>query len=132
MRLHKRLLILLLLAVGAVTGVRAGSQTTESAKTCLPLWSIENIDILNYQNIVFRMKNGENYLNRLAQACPMLDNTRAIMYKTPLNSLCSMDIITVLDNVGGGFQSLGACGLGKFQPAAREDIQLLKDQKTGK
>jgi len=127
MQIQKCLLALaMILSVWVAAGAAAEPKTTNPAKSCLSLWTIENLVILDNRNIAFRMKNGDYYLNQLPQNCPMLDRTRAIMYQTPLTSLCSLDIITVLDNVAGGFQSLGSCGLGKFQPTNKEDIQRLK------
>lgn len=120
------LALALLLSVWAAAGAAAEPEAAEPAKTCLSLWMIDDLDILDNQNIAFRMKNGDYYLNRLPHACPTLNRTRAIMYRTPLTSLCSMDIITVLENFAGGFQPLDSCGLGKFQPAAKEDIQRMK------
>ena len=134
MRIQLRLLLVLMCACAPIADSNAADQTDKAvrtAKTCLPLITIDNINIVDRQNIVFRMKNHEYYVNRLPHTCPNLDDTRAIMYSTPLSSLCSLDIITVLDNIGGGFQSLGACGLGEFQPVSMEEIQRLKDHKTG-
>lgn len=125
------LALAILLSVWAIAGAAAEPQAAEPAKTCLSLWMIEDLDILDNQNLAFRMKNDDYYLNRLPHVCPTLDRTRAIMYRTPLNSLCSMDIITVLENVADGFQPLDSCGLGKFQPATKEEIQsLTKDRKA--
>jgi len=124
------LALAMILSIWAAAGAAVEPETAEPAKTCLSLWMIDDIDILDSQNIAFHMKNGDYYLNRLPQNCPMLDRTRAIMYQTPLTSLCNMDIITVLDNVAGGFHSMGSCGLGKYHPATREDIlRLKKDRK---
>ena len=131
MRIPKSLpIVALLLSAGwLVTGLAADTGANSEAKFCLPLITIDSIDIIDGQHIAFEMKNGNYYLNQLPQACPTLDHRHAIMYKTPLSSLCSLDIITVLDNIGGGFQSMGSCGLGKFQPVSKEEIERLKEKK---
>jgi len=131
MRIPKSLPVftLILSAGWLVQGLAAETGANTEAKFCLPLFTIESIDIIDRQHIAFETKNGDYFLNQLPQACPTLDHRHAIMYTTPLNSLCSLDIITVLDNIGGGFQRLGSCGLGKFQPVSKEAIKLLKEKK---
>lgn len=99
----------------------------ESTEFCVTLWEIDNIKIIDDQNIAFRKKNGDYYLNHLPHACPNLDEDSAIMYRTPMNRLCSLDIITVLEYIGGGFQNMGSCGLGKFKPVTKEELQFMKD-----
>lgn len=112
----------------AVTGRAEEATEAKPPKNCLYLMSIDHLDIIDNQNIAFRMKNKKYYLNHLPNVCPMLDHDKVIMYKTPLDSLCSLDIIDVLDYIGGGFQYYGSCGLGRFKPATTEEIQQLKAQ----
>ena len=114
----------------AVTGTAQETAQAKQAKRCLFLPSIDSLEIIDNQNIAFRMKNRGYYLNKLPFKCPMLDRYKVIMYKTPLNSLCDLDIIDVLDPVGGAFQYYGSCGLGQFHPVTREEIQRLKADKT--
>ena len=123
---------LLVLTGWAISGFAADTTGKESTRTCLPLNTIDNLDIIDEQHIAFQMRNDDYYLNELPHTCPTLNHNRAIMYSTPLSSLCSLDIITVLDSIGGGFQFMGYCGLGKFRPATKEEIQLMKDNKSGK
>jgi hypothetical protein len=108
------------------------SRAVADAENCLSLWLIDDIDIVDDQAIVFNTKSKGHFVNRLPQACPMLDRNRAILYRTPLSSLCKGDIITVLDVIGGGFQSLGACGLGKFQQVSDEEFNKLRGKPAGK
>ncbi|MEJ2760591.1 MAG: hypothetical protein P8126_03375, partial [Gammaproteobacteria bacterium] len=37
-----------------------------------------------------------------------------IMYRTSLSQLCDLDIITVLDSVGGEYRPGASCGMGHF------------------
>ena len=128
MRMQNCLYVLILSAAWVATEAADVTQIVEHAKHCLPLWSIDNIRVLDEQNIAFRMKNDDYYLNRLPNPCHNLDDNRAIMYSTPLASLCNLDIITVLDPVGGGFQNMGSCGLGEFQPVSESEIRQLKEK----
>ncbi|QJU57258.1 hypothetical protein HL653_05120 [Sphingomonas sp. AP4-R1] len=57
------------------------------------------------------------YRNVLPQACPGLGSEKAFSYNTSISRLCSVDLITVLQRVGGQFMRGATCGLGPFQPA---------------
>ena len=128
MRILKLLLpfIFIVLTGWAVTGNAEESSESKPPEYCLSLISIDDIEIIDNQNIAFRMKNGKYYLNHLPRACTRLKPDDVIMYKTPLNSLCNLDIIDVLDHVGGGFQYYGSCSLGKFTPVTKDVIQQMK------
>jgi hypothetical protein len=56
------------------------------------------------------------YRNTLPQACPGLGSEKAFSYNTSISRLCSVDLITVLQRVGGQFMRGATCGLGPFQP----------------
>ncbi len=56
------------------------------------------------------------YRNVLPQSCPSLGFDRAFSYATSISRLCSLDIITVLQQTGGQLSRGASCGLGKFQP----------------
>lgn len=130
MRIMKYLLPLMCIVISgwATSGNAEEATETKAPKNCLYLMSIDKLDIIDDRNIAFLMNDGKYYLNHLPKKCPNLDQDVAIMYKTSLNSLCSLDIIDVLDYIGGGFQYYGSCGLGKFKPASREEIQRKLDQ----
>lgn len=130
MRIFKYLLplVCILISGWAVAGNAKEAAKPRSSEYCLYLMSIDDMEVIDNQNIAFRMKDGKYYLNHLPNACPMLDKYKVIMYKTSLNSLCNLDIIDVLDPIGGGFQYYGSCGLGKFKPVSKEVIQQMKDK----
>ena len=129
MRILKYLLPSIFIVITGWTIAGNAEQATETkSESCLYLMSIDRLEIIDNQNIAFRMKNGKYYLNHLPHACPRLEPDVVIMYKTPLSSLCSLDIIDVLDHIGGGFQYYGSCGLGKFTPVSKESVQQMKDE----
>lgn len=125
-----------LVMAGAVTGcsggvLTSGASAQDPAPHCLNLVRIKHVEILDRRHIVFEMDNGDNYMNVLPGPCPSLHRNKALMYKTSLSRLCDLDIITVLDSVGGGYEPAGSCGLGKFREATQDEIRetrnLLKD-----
>jgi hypothetical protein len=82
---------------------------------CLPLSSIRETRVVDDKTIDFVMLDGKWYRNRLVYSCPQLGFERAFSYKTSISQLCSVDIITVLQQAGG-LQRGASCGLGKFTP----------------
>ena len=82
---------------------------------CVRLSSIDSTRVVDDQNILFYMKNGDVYRNELPRRCPGLAVEDTFMYRTSLNQLCNVDIITVLRSMGFGFQPGISCGLGMFE-----------------
>jgi hypothetical protein len=48
------------------------------------------------------------------------------MYRTSLNQLCDLDVITVLDDSGFGLMPQASCGLGQFYAIDKQGIEDLK------
>lgn len=82
---------------------------------CIQLQQIRNSNVRSDSVIDFQMSNGRVYRNTLPNSCPQLGFERRFAYKTSLSQLCSVDIITVLTNIGPGISRGASCGLGKFQ-----------------
>jgi hypothetical protein len=103
------------LALGlASSGLAADRQT--DAEQCVSLIRIDRTEVVDDRNVLFYMKNGDIYRNRLPNDCPGLEAQDAFMYRTSLSQLCNVDIITVLTNMGFGFRPGASCGLGMFHP----------------
>jgi hypothetical protein len=88
---------------------------------CIQLHSIQESRVRSDSVIDFRVSGRKWYRNTLPHSCPSLGFEERYSHRTSINQLCSVDIITVLQNYGGGLQSGASCGLGKFQP-----IELVK------
>jgi hypothetical protein len=86
------------------------------AKDCVNLRSIQSTNIVDDRTIDFKIAGGKTLRNVLPYNCPSLKFSDSFSYKTSLNQLCSVDVIRVLNNFGGGLNEGPACGLGKFQP----------------
>jgi hypothetical protein len=87
-----------------------------AAVDCVQIQSIRSTNVRDDRTIDFIMNGNKVYRNSLPNSCPSLGFEKRFMYKTSLSQLCSVDIITVLWNVGTGLQQGAGCGLGKFQP----------------
>lgn len=83
---------------------------------CVPLHSIRSSHVRDDRTIDFEVSGRQIYRNTLPYSCPGLKSEEKFAYKTSLNQLCSVDIITVLQSFGGGLSQGASCGLGKFQP----------------
>ena len=83
--------------------------------SCITPSHLRQTRVIDNQTIDFVMNNGVVYRNRLPQSCPSLKMEERFAYKLSTNQLCSVDIITVPQNFGGGFSQGASCGLGSFQ-----------------
>ncbi len=98
------------------------------AQDCIPLNRIDRTEVVDAQTVLFFATGGEIYTNRLPNRCPGLGRHKTIMYKTSLNKLCNVDVITVLDQLGGGFVRGASCGLGAFIPVSESTVDLLRER----
>ena len=133
--MKSRMLACLLVAVGLSTSGAAEDSEGENIddldesvapKHCISLPRIDRTEILDNQNILFFMKGGKIYQNRLPHKCPGLARRDTFMYRTSLSQLCNVDIITVLDDIGFGFSPGASCGLGQFYPRTTDQVEALK------
>lgn len=112
------------LLVGAAAGTapareEQGERDME-ATHCVRIQGIEDIDIVNSGTLVFRMRGDEVYRNDLPHECPGLRPGDTLMYRSSVGQLCSVDIITVLEDRGFGFSPGASCGLGMFEPITEQ------------
>ena len=94
--------------------------------SCINLAQIRNSQVRDGRTIDFIMAGGKVYRNELPQQCGGLGFDRSFTYSTSLTQLCNVDIITVLQNIGGTFNRGASCGLGQFTP-----VKLVKQPKGG-
>jgi len=95
----------------SATDLIAPPETAET-RHCLPISQIRRIQTVDDQTLLFHMRGSAKYVNHLAQTCYGLKRN-SFVHRTPMNSYCNMDIITVVDMVSG--MQLGSCTLGKFE-----------------
>lgn len=101
-------------------------QLSDEAERCIHIQSIESLDVLNSRQIVFKMRGGDYFVNVLPYSCPGLRPHTTIMYRTYLGVLCSVDIITLLEPMGGGLRPTSSCGLGKFYRVDEDQVEEMK------
>lgn len=98
------------------------------SESCISLVRIKSSEVLDRSRMVFTMNNGSMYLNTLPYPCPGLRRDTPYLHRTSLNEICDLDIITVLNEGGGGYMPGASCGLGKFVPTSKEEVAALKEQ----
>lgn len=95
------------------------------AKQCVRISSVEEIEIVDAQTLIFHMRGDEVYRNDLPHKCPGLKYDDTLMYRSSVGQLCNVDIITVLDDWGFGFSPGVSCGLGMFHPITEQIAEEL-------
>jgi hypothetical protein len=81
---------------------------------CIQPSSIRETRVRDDSTIDFYMNGGKVFRNKLPNSCPQLGFEERFGYKTSINQLCNVDIITVLQS--GPLMRGASCGLGMFQP----------------
>ncbi len=104
-------LVLTLACSSPTTQPKTAPTLTESPpKRCVPLSRIYRSEIVDDSTILFHMRDGAVWRNRLPERCYGLRMQGGFGYATGLTQLCDLDIIQVL---GGAYS---VCGLGRFEP----------------
>ncbi len=88
-------------------------EITGETRRCVKTVNISRSDPLDDRHILFKLRNGDLYLNRLGKGCGGLRFNDAYSFDNRLSELCQNEIISVLDTFNSG--TLGSCGLGKFE-----------------
>ena len=102
------------------------SPAAASTERCVQLSRVKSTQVLDKQQIVFELSNKHYYINELPHPCPSLRRDSTILYRTSIDLLCDVDVITVLNSFGGGWQPGASCGLGKFEPVSAAELKELR------
>lgn len=124
---HVKLLAILILA-GTAAGTPSVAQEDAAeqderdleARHCIRINDIDDIDIVDADTLIFRMRGNTVYRNDLPYRCPGLRKNDTLMYRSSVGRLCSVDMVTVLEDWGFGFAPGASCGLGMFQPITKQ------------
>ncbi len=84
-----------------------------SDQNCVLLQNIRETRVVSDSVIDFYLRDGKVLRNTLPNRCPNLGFERAFTYSTSISQLCSVDVVTVI-NQGAGNRLGASCGLGKF------------------
>ncbi len=98
---------------GALPAKLSGYELTGDVKRCFRSTNIKSSRPLDDFHILFKLRNGDEYLNRLNHRCSGLKIEGAYKYTTGIAQLCHLEIITVISTSTG--TPRGSCGLGRFE-----------------
>ena len=107
-------------AQSASKPVAPAAQVVGEPVNCLQLTSFRSTEIRDDRTIDFMGTGDRVWRNTLPNSCPGLKAADTFTYATSISQLCSVDIITVLNNSGGSLQRGAGCGLGQFVPVKLE------------
>ena len=96
------------------------------SERCLNLASVDDTEIIDDRNILFYMKGNEIYRNVLPRRCFGLQRNDAFSYRTSGRQLCNVDLITVLQQLGGGLDQGVTCRLGLFYLVNEAEVEAIK------
>lgn len=98
---------------------------------CLILSNIRQTTVIDDRTILFYMRGGkkEVFRNYLPHECPNLGREGRFAYKTSINRLCNVDLITVLQQFGPGLTPGFTCRLGEFYPMTYDEAEILRREK---
>jgi hypothetical protein len=109
---------LLLSLTGMAQAQDTGSEKRQSKpgenRHCLPIQDIDHIEVVDNQTILFHTRGKKIWKNSLPHHCAGLKFEGGIGYRTSIDQLCDLDIITVL-RVGT------TCQLGSFEKYEPEE-----------
>jgi hypothetical protein len=109
-------------SVGAAFGQDDGNETGDESERnldsehCVRINEIDKIDIVDSDTLIFRLRRDKVYRNELTHRCPGLRPSDTLMYRSSVGLLCSIDVVTVLEDWGFGYAPGVSCGLGMFEP----------------
>ena len=116
-------------ALSMMTGAAySAGVADDEARNCVDLMRVDHTYVVDDQNILFYMRGGAIYLNRLSHPVPGLDPDQAFMYRTSIGQLCRLDTVTVLERWGFGLTEGASGTLGKFMPRDRVQADMLRDR----
>jgi hypothetical protein len=95
-------------------------------RDCVTITDIRQTRAVDDRTILFYMRGRDRiYRNYLPRECPGLMREDRISYKTSTSRLCDVDLITVLEQLGGGLRPGFTCPLGEFTPITKEEAEDL-------
>jgi hypothetical protein len=93
---------------------------------CISSGAIRATNATDDHTIVFRMRNGDYYMNVLISGCDGLERRNRFSYSTLSGRLCSGNMISVIRTSGPASPSAAVgCGLKRFFPITEDEAVLL-------
>jgi hypothetical protein len=108
------------------SAAQQGESRDDATINCISLNQVENTSVVDNDTILFYMRGDEVYRNDLPHDCPTLESEDTFMYRVTIGQLCSVDVITVLMDMGSRFMPGPSCGLGMFREISAAEAETLE------
>ncbi len=120
---HKYLLktIGYLFVLSLVTPALADDEDEKESRNCIQTRSLKGTAVVD-DHVLFIKKGNSVYHSPLPRTCKGLSRYKQFSYKTTSGSLCSQDLIYVMDSAG---RESRACSLGPFYEIDGDELKLL-------
>lgn len=92
---------------------------------CISTTRLDRTEVVDDETVLFFMRGGDVYLNRLSRSCPGLEREKRFTYRVYSNQLCRIDTITVLESRAFGLTDGFSCALGNFYPISADEAARL-------
>jgi hypothetical protein len=103
----------------------AGAELDRDSTRCIVTTRLDRTEVVDDQTVLFFMRGGDVYRNRLTRSCPGLEREKRFTYRVYGNQLCRIDTITVLESRAFGLTDGFTCALGDFQPISVDEAERL-------
>lgn len=110
-------------AAAAVGDAQNSSDAGE--RRCIGLTGIDRTAVVDDRTVLFYLKDGSVFENRLRATCAGLARNDRFSYRVSQGQICAADTINVLEEGGFGLIETAACALGPFLPTTEEDAATL-------
>ncbi len=99
-------------------------------KDCVTPSNIRQTAVIDDSTILFYMRGGNKptYRTALPHDVPQPRSRRPLLLQDDDESLCDIDLITVLEQFGAGLRDGFTCRLGPFYPIPYEEAELLRKE----
>lgn len=129
---NRRTLCAALLSLVLTGPALADESYPDQPERCIELSKVRDMKVISDQMIAFRTGVHRYQVNSLPYPCPGLRDDTPILYRTSLDRLCNVDVITVLEDTGFGYMPAASCGLGKFVPMNENEVKQLERGEKGR
>lgn len=98
-------------------------RTTGESTSCVQQRDVDRIEAVDDNTLLFFMRGGTIYQNKLGTSCPRFEDSIA-NYRSTLGNYCRGETFTLTDRMTGMFT--GSCQLGDFM-----EYELAEDEEGG-
>lgn len=93
---------------------------------CIDRREVRGIEAVGNHTLLFLLRDGSAWRNRLRRACVGLRRNSIFSYETQTGRLCANDIVYTLTDFVGELRRDGNCGLGEFDFLTPDQVEAIQ------